>query len=296
MKGYFSRLIEQTGITSTFTYPVRPPTVSGDVPAPIHVDQRRSIEPQKGDAGERSLESRERSIPVPFIEEGDERNSAERTPDSEVPEAPNRRPSEREQSEPPKERAPIVRDPDRSPSRRNESESSDELIGLDRNLPSANEGALEGYVPIEPAAFRENEHSAEQALPPKPDEESRGQAKNIWQGTLQEVREWVTETPVANEMEVEGKGATRDTRSSDSPLVERERIAASYSGPNVLSPREEPETRDLHLEIGTISVTVEEPQGETKSRNSSKHVPAAEKKPARGSERSRLSRYYIRSG
>jgi len=111
---------------------------------------------------------------------------------------------------------------------------------------------------------------------------------------MREIREWVAGTPAVNDAEVEStvRSESELTR-LDPPPIERERLAASYPDRTTPSPHGGLESRDLHLAIGTISVTVEEPRREIEVGSSGDQ---AQKPASAGNdERSRLGRHYIRT-
>ena len=258
MNGYFSRLMEQSGISAepavnrTSAVPVKPPNRSEerDMMASTHAERDEPIEATQKDSG-------------PIVAEVVQ----ERVLHGEVSETPPRR------------RELDTRDSERR-------------------------GTLERGEAIEGATFRAEERSSPGVGPtgkaltvePGAEPQDRIGLERVWQNTLREVREWVAVSPVADDEETENRGVSRarDTTSmhADSHFVE-ERVAASYPRPIAPSPREEAEAQDLRLEIGIISVTVEEPQEEIPKKGS-RRTETAEKKSANNGERSRLSRHYLR--
>lgn len=162
--------------------------------------------------------------------------------------------------------------------------------------------AIEQDEVVEGATHRADERSASdirvpvEALALEPGEVPRDLTgrERVWHSTFEEVRGWVAESPVAHK-EAENRDVSRRKAATstavDSPFVE-ETAATTSPRPTVPTPREEPATQDLRLEIGTISVTVEEPHGEISRTSRRTEVP--EKKSARTGERSRLSRHYVR--
>lgn len=164
-------------------------------------------------------------------------------------------------------------------------------------------GALELYETVEGATHRADEFSPSgagasgEAPASLPDEDPWDPAgrERVWRSTFEEVRGWVAGSPEADDEGAENRDVSRaraaTSVNADLPFVE-ERAATARSEPDVSPPREEPETQDLRLEIGTISVTVEEAQREIP--RSSRRTEVQEKKPAGKGERSRLSRHYVR--
>jgi hypothetical protein len=157
---------------------------------------------------------------------------------------------------------------------------------------------LEQDESVEAATRRTDERflsdtgASEEAPASLPDKEprDRGDRERVWQSTFEEVRGWVAESPVADDGGTDDVSRARAATLVAATFVE-ERVAATRPGPVVTPPREEPQTQDLRLEIGTISVTVEEPRGVIPGTNRRAEVP--QRKPA-GGERSRLSRHYVR--
>jgi hypothetical protein len=283
MTGYFSRLMKQSGIAveppidSGSRVSVQHPKGSGEggAIALIHADREELVKHQGDD---RSKETREGSEPGSPTEPVLQREA------SELP----RRHSEgqyHQQSRLSERRELDARDSERTLPRRGE------------DIRELSEEAVKG------ATLRADERSSSSievsrdALALRPGGEPRDQAsrERAWQETLREVREWVTGSPVAGDEDAENRVVSRARGTTgittDSPFVE-ERGAASHPKPAAPSPREEPEAQDLRLEIGTISVTVEEPQKEIPE--SDRRTKTTEKKSAGNSERSRLSRHYVR--
>ncbi len=314
MNGYFSRLMKQSGIAVEpagepgSRFPVQPPDGPGerDATIPARLDREELVESQRGDPTEETQEGSEvdPGISGLVVEEG-AHNPAEQVLHSKVPEAPPRSSEEGQQhrqSRPSERRECDACDSERTPP---------SLAENTRELPErrdavegdAGREALEHDETIGGATHRADERSflgvktSEEALAFAPGEGSRDpiSQERVWQNTLKEVREWVTGSPVADDEEAENRDVsrTKDTINinADSLFVE-ERVAASYPKPTAPSPHEELATQDLRIEIGTISVTVEEPQKQIPK--SSRRTETAEKKSAGNSERSRLSRHYVR--
>jgi hypothetical protein len=339
MNGYFTRLMEQSGISVEPTVEPGPEVLERhqnepgerDTIASTDVEREEPIEfwrdelileRHQNEPGERDRMAStdvDREEPIEFwgdelieqTQRGSEADSDTSGLHGKVPEAPRRRIEEGQQSRLPESRELDPGDSERTPP------SREEAVG---ELPEE-DGVVESYAGAgRPGAFgreaREQDetiegttHRADQPLSPsaeaagetlafEPGREPQDQTsrERVWQNTFREVREWVAGSPVADDKETENQGVSRardtTTINTDSPSVE-ERVATSYPRATASSPREEPEARDLRLEIGTISVTVEAPQKEFPKKDSQR-TETAEKKPARDNERSRLSRHYVR--
>jgi hypothetical protein len=333
MTGYFSRLMEQTGISAGHGVRSAPKTLvepwatETNIVAPIDLEHTRLVEPQQNDAAAPNSPELASELSISSIE-----NPAELQPGNKVPKVTDYLPEPekpREQSEPLEEREFIVRDVDATSPRgtmaARESLEVQVMTETDasRDPPSVTvqQGAPGADETIESVVSREDERPASSDPTPKqnerpasghrtpkqaltrqptptrrPDQKSRDRMDQTeaWQGAVKEIQEWVAETPVVNDAEAQNRvrSETEVTR-PNFPLVERERFAASNPNRVAPSPHEEPETQDLHLAIGTISVTVEEPRREIEVRSSDDQV--QESPNVANDERSRLSRHYIRT-
>jgi hypothetical protein len=308
VNGYFSMLLKQS---------VSPagPTV-GSAPAlpaqpPARIDLEESVESRRDEqiGGTRNGPEAISEVSGPIVEEP-VRGPAEQIVHREVPEPPRRLPGDRQQQRSPEGRESDPRGSDRTPPRR-VGDIGELLARVDavegetgaRRPGLSERGALELYETVEGATHRADEFSpsdagaSAEAPASLPDEETWDPVgrERVWRSTFEEVRGWVAGSPVADDeaAEIRDVSRARATASVDAglPFVE-ERAATARPVPDVLPPREEPETQDLRLEIGTISVTVEEPQREIPRPNLRTEV--QEKKPAGEGERSRLGRHYIR--
>ena len=298
MSGYFSRLIEQSGI------PVGP--AAGPVSAlptrpPAPIDLEAPAEPQGEEPIFETRKDPETAFEVPGrIVEELVHDPVERVLYREAPESPLRRPQDRRRSETSKGGAPDPRVSERiSPRHTGDAGDLPEKVdaveahkGADHPVDSSRE-VLEQDETVEGATYQADERSASDIgasgeapafdLGEKPRE-------RVWRSTFEEVRGWVAESQVVDDGRAQ-QDVSWAVTSVAAPFVEG-RGATARPGSVVTSPREEPETRDLRLEIGTISVTVEEPRGEVPERNQRAEGP--ERKPAGSGERSRLSRHYVR--
>lgn len=305
MMGYFSRLMEQTGMTAGSAIDSVPKTLGqprtreAGVIAPIDLDHIEPVEPQENAAATPEDPDSASELSILSVEDPVEQNLGSEVP--QVTDHPPMRKKLHEQSEPPEEREFIVRDSDTTFPQRGtaarESLEVEVMADAGRDLPSVTvrQGAPGVDEIIESVASQEDERPAsgdrapKQALTGQPDRKPRNPTET-WQGAVKEIREWVAETPAVSDAEVEnGVRSQPGLTGPELPLVERERFAASY--PNRATPTPGPETRDLHLAIGTISVTVEEPRTEIKVRSSGDQ--AQQTTNATNGQRSRLGRHYI---
>lgn len=284
MSGYFSRLMKQAGIAvgppidPGSRVPVQRPKGLGEGGAttPTHVDREELVKPQGDDPTKETQEGSEADS-GPIVEEQNPTEPVLRREASEVP----RHHSEgqyHQQSRLSERRELDARDSERT------------LPWRGEEIGESSEEAVEG------ATLRADERSLPGAGSSGEEPQDRTSRERVWRDTLGEVRGWVAGSPMADDEEAENRdvsgarGATGMT--TDSPFVEG-RGAASHPKPTApSSPREEPEAQDLRLEIGTISVTVEAPQKEVPKSN--RRTKTAEKKSGGNSERSRLSRRYVR--
>ncbi|MGI8520795.1 MAG: hypothetical protein ACR2MC_09375 [Actinomycetota bacterium] len=129
----------------------------------------------------------------------------------------------------------------------------------------------------------------------RPDQEPGDLAKAL-QDTVNEIREWVAETPAANEAEEKTVAIEQGMTGIDLPVIEREQFAASYPewatpGSHETPNHETLKSRDLQLTIGTISVTIEEPRSEMGVRSNGDQTRKTDN--AGNEQRSRLARHYI---
>jgi hypothetical protein len=312
MKGYFSRLMVQTGITAGPAIDSSPKTLvqarsrEDDIVAPIDIERAETVESQGDDAA--TPESPEPvSAPsiIPSVED-----PAEQNPGGEVPRVirhPPGREGPRGRSEPPEEREAIVRNPNATPPRPSiaageslEAEVTIETdtgedppsVSVQQETPGADKD-IESPIPREDVRPAAGDRTRGQTLTRQPDRRPRDRTET-WEGAVREIREWVAGTPVVNDAEVENTVRSENqTTGPDLRPIERERFAASYPDRATPSLPEGLETRGLHLAIGTISVTVEEPRREIEVRSSDDR---AQKPPSAGNDAlSRLGRHYIRT-
>ncbi len=122
--------------------------------------------------------------------------------------------------------------------------------------------------------------------------------EQIWKATFKEVRGWVAETPDEDigELHKSDTFKTIDAKGAESgiPSLPDQRLLSMISEQGHVEQQEteKPEIHDFHLSIGTISLTLEEPQKEIQS-----YKPMQIRRDKRSIKEngfSRLSRHYIR--
>ena len=302
MSGYLSRLKEQSGIPvgpaagPDSSLPARPPAPI-DLEAPLAPQGEEPIfETRKGPETASEVSGRIVEEPTP---------PAERVPYRDTPEPPDHGSSGRRRSETSEGGAPDTRASERTSPRRAEeaaglparADAIEAHEGAERPVGSARE-VHELDETVEGATYRVDEPSpSDMGAPgeapvslPREEPKDRGGRELVWQSAFEEVRGWVAESPVVDEGRVQqdvGRAKAVTSVQTGAPFVE------TTVRPRAASRREEPETRGLRLEIGTISVTVEEPRGEVPGPARRAEVP--ERKPVGSGERSRLSRHYVRA-
>jgi hypothetical protein len=123
--------------------------------------------------------------------------------------------------------------------------------------------------------------------------------EQIWKNTFKEVREWVAETPDKDIEELSKSNTfnkTIDAKGAESgiPSLSDQRLLSTIPEPGYgeKQEKEKTEIHDFYLSIGTISLTIEEPNKEIQS-----YKPVQIRRDERSMKESgfsRLSRHYIR--
>lgn len=300
MKGYFTSLIRQTGITfgTGADYPVsgQVPWTTGskthEDPASIHVEERKLVEPQTDQAPQKLPDGTEEDSQgsIPDIREGNIEHFKGENFESDILKNLQSDTSHGEEpgrQKPRQEKPPGIRFETTKPYQQTIEPLKSSLNNRD-NLTSSEKSRSQNKIGSE-RSFKKNKGAAKSG-----DAIGRKQA---WSSTLKEVREWVAGTPVPGSKELlkskEGKGKNMDER-PPAFLGEKQGQgpAPPFPGPRESQQRAEPEVRDYHLSIGTISLTVEGPPEDTRR----KEPPETGRGgvPGREAEGSRLSRHYIR--
>jgi len=316
MKGYFTRLIRQTGIIfgtgADYAVSGQIQRTSGsktrEDPSPIHVEERKLVGPQPGQAPHKLPEEtgEDSQGSMPDIREGNIEHLNGESLEGEIPEKLQRDTSHGEEpgrQKPGQEKPPGIRLETTKPYQQTIEPLKSSLNNRD-NLASSEKSGSQNKIGSE-KSFEKNKGAAtaNQALDEDPVSKPAAKSgdaigkKQAWSSTLKEVREWVAGTPVPGSKELlkskEGKGENMDER-PPAFLGEKQGQdpVPSFPGPRELQQRAEPGVRDYHLSIGTISLTVEGPQEDTRR----KKPPKIERggTPGREADGSRLSRHYIR--
>lgn len=113
-----------------------------------------------------------------------------------------------------------------------------------------------------------------------------GTRSGDWKATLKEVREWITEASIVNDEGI---------KVSDAIEAKEEMYAPYYPKPVELHQGREPEIHDFHLSIGTISLTIEAPQDQEKIQSGKPEQKIGRNEiSTKENNSSRLNRHYIR--
>jgi hypothetical protein len=316
MKGYFSSLIEQTGITFRPGADYRPDVLkpisgkseeSNDV-TPIHAEERKVIDPQtENRTGVFQDEIREgNEYAAPVIEnsnvQGRKTEKSERKISEETESYVSERESQDHQKREPKEleeqeRTVLIKDFQAShESVQSQQEykkkrifEKDETVCRDTGNKDNDQLSDDSSVLV----AQEEKRDITLKEGSKPDD--LVSKKQILQTTLKEVREWVTEGPDGKIGEIQSHDVGKSEKADkEMPTFTTKKVTppAFYQRPSVSLQRNEPEINDFHLSIGTISLTIEDPQKDVQD----KKVPQikTERKSVKESNHSRLSRHYLR--
>lgn len=152
--------------------------------------------------------------------------------------------------------------------------------------PFVGDGQGEGYLQVKNISTEDSTISNDQLT-----------RERIWKTTFKEIREWVAETPDKDIAETHERDTlkTIDAKGimGESPSLTDQRLLSPIPEPGQREKQEEKtEIQDFHLSIGTISLTIEEPQKEIQS-----YKPVQmrrDERPNKENSFSRLSRHYIR--
>ena len=316
MKSYFTSLIRQTGITfgTGADYPVSgqvPRTTESKThedPVPIHVEERKLVEPQTDQAPQKLPDGTEEDSQgsIPDIREGNIEHFKGENFESDILKNLQSDTSHGEEpgrQKPRQEKPPGIRFETTKPYQQTIEPLKSSLNNRD-NPASSEKSGSQNKIGSE-KSFEKNKGAAtaNQALDEDPVSKPAAKSgdaigkKQAWSSTLKEVREWVAGTPVPGSKELlkskEGKGENMDERP---PAFLGEKQGQDpvppFPGLRESQQRAEPEVRDYHLSIGTISLTLEGPQEDTRC----KKTPETERgsAPRRKADGSRLSRHYIK--
>lgn len=310
IKGYFSRLIQQTGITFGPDGDFKPnpieasPVISkeSDRTTPIHMEESKLIEPQTdqkmhGDAKEDSVSD------IPVTEAGHIQHLTEEKVESGILEEPKSSTLELEkpnqQMLKPKEQKSTVLDRDihisaESVQVQNKTGEGKLLEGVETD---ENDTVTKEYIqnPDKSSESVNQGFTNDPAFKPEENSDDGYSREQIWHSSLKEVRGWVAEAPDVSIKEIPSKDISKTVsaeKGAPVSLSKTESPVSFYKRPTESQPIEEPKIHDFHLSVGTISLTIEEPQKEIK--RSEQPLMKKERTHKRDVDSTRLSRHYIR--
>lgn len=315
MKGYFSQLLEQTGVTFGSSESIRQDdqlTGKPENPDLLHVEETEVIESRQDQVGDNTSENLPPDIKETEIIELQQYQKRDNTSENLPPNIEETKIIEQQQYQkregPSENLVPYIekyeiaefrQDPIRDSSsliRKSEQEKTEqkepdkEIIKFsnvnnkkspDRVQDFQIEGILNKEETIDADGNEYYQKPIRHAQQPD-DELNKILIKNEY---LKQVRKWVSgSTPDTEEIE-----------SLDENVIQGKKEGSSQFIPVISESKqkETPDIQDFNLSIGTISLTIEEPQKEIQ--NKEPPQPAkVETRPSRESSSSRLSRHYIR--
>jgi hypothetical protein len=155
-----------------------------------------------------------------------------------------------------------------------------------KEMRTTDSGAKE-YVRKAEKPVDQVDHEAKKVTPSK-----FGTGSDNRESSLKEVREWVAETSIANGEEISNIEIIK-TENTERRVSEREIYAPQYAKPIGSHQDREPQIHDFHLSIGTISLTIEGSQQKIQSDKSEQKIRRNEIS-TKENNSSRLHRHYIR--
>jgi hypothetical protein len=302
--GYFSRLIQQTGIAFGGTRNSMPDALERqfirseerDAALSIHVEERQ-IAPQQDqeikniDITDHVREDPESSAQIPKSEKTQHPSEDIKHP---MEERFENKPSHLSQNQEPAERKHIVSSRDIQPPsetiRPQHEINRKELLESGGTIKINNVDKEQAQQPVKPLTSPHQDYRKDTAPGSKStDQIFQVKTKQVY---LKDVRDWVAGTSHFNNEKIKSGDIikTEDTEKV-APRNENRAPAASYPKPVEQRGKEGPEINDFHLSIGTISLTIEEPQKGTQSKEPPRMIKAESREQK---ETSRLSRHYIR--
>ncbi len=313
--GYFSRLIQQTGIAFGDTRNPMPDALKRqftrseerDTALSIHVEERQ-IAPQQ-DQGIKNIDITNHvredpggSAQIPKSENTQHPSENTQHPSEgikhPVEERFENKPSHLSQNQEPEERKHMVSGRDVQPLSETVRPQHDrkELPENEGTSKINNVDKEQARQSVKPSTSPDQEYRKDTA-PGLKSTDQIIQVKNR-QVYLKEVREWVAGTSHFDNEKIKS-GDTIETEDAEkvapqsemAPLSENRSTASSYPKPVEPRGKEGPEIHNFHLSIGTISLTIEEPQKGTQSKEPPRMIKAESREQT---ETSRLSRHYIR--
>ncbi len=304
MTGYFHRLSQQTGLQigsgGDLKSGGRKPSFSGSKQVgkttPLHVEETRLIKPQLVPRIERGtrVENIPESTPEGFegkiegeatIPTADETKTADRTG-----KAREHAPEKEESGIPPaseeggpKDTAAVDKSSEEATLAKRET--------VENGLPDQEEIPLHDDSSVPSVTIKQRILTGGKEREDRPDDEAGRQP------TLMEVREWVAETPDAEFEEIVPKKDEKETGhiaqiEPSEPVAHEDFSIASRPETVEYPPSVEPETRDFHVSIGAIQLTIEEPPEKIADKEPQRIMKERKDKPQ--AQSTRLARHYIR--
>ncbi|MCD4806468.1 MAG: hypothetical protein K8R13_02655, partial [Methanococcoides sp.] len=291
MKGYFSQLLEQTGVTFGSSESIRQDdqfTGNPENPARLHFEETEVIESRQDQVGDNTSENLPPDIEETEIIEqhhdqkrgGPSENLVSYIEKYEIVES---------RQDPIRDSSPIIRKSELE-NKEPRKEPDEELIKFSHVSNKKPPDKVQDFQ-IESVSSRENTMDAavnEYNQKPirhaqQPDDElNKILIKNEY---LKQVRKWVTgSTPDTEEIESLDENVIQGKKETESQFIHV--ISESKQ-------KEAPDIQDFNLSIGTISLTIEEPQKEIQKKEPPQPA-KVETRSSRESSSSRLSRHYIR--
>jgi len=291
MKGYFSQLLEQTGVTFGSSESIRQDdqfTGNPENPARLHFEETEVIESRQDQVGDNTSENLPPDIEETEIIEqhhdqkrgGPSENLVSYIEKYEIVES---------RQDPIRDSSPIIRKSELE-NKEPRKEPDEELIKFSHVSNKKPPDKVQDFQ-IESVSSRENTMDAavnEYNQKPirhaqQPDDElNKILIKNEY---LKQVRKWVSgSTPDTEEIESQEGGVIQGKKETESQFIHV--ISESKQ-------KEAPDIQDFNLSIGTISLTIEEPQKEIQKKEPPQPA-KVETRSSRESSSSRLSRHYIR--
>jgi hypothetical protein len=291
MKGYFSQLLEQTGVTFGSSESIRQDdqfTGNPENPARLHFEETEVIESRQDQVGDNTSENLPPDIEETEIIEqhhdqkrgGPSENLVSYIEKYEIVES---------RQDPIRDSSPIIRKSELE-NKEPRKEPDEELIKFSHVSNKKPPDKVQDFQ-IESVSSRENTMDAavnEYNQKPirhaqQPDDElNKILIKNEY---LKQVRKWVSgSTPDTEEIESQEGGVIQGKKETESQFIHV--ISESKQ-------KEAPDIQDFNLSIGTISLTIEEPQKEIQKKEPPQPA-KVETRSSSESSSSRLSRHYIR--
>ena len=291
MKGYFSQLLEQTGVTFGSSESIKQDdqfTGNPENPARLHFEETEVIESRQDQVGDNTSENLPPDIKETEIIEQQQDQKREDPSENLVSYIEKYEITESRQDQI-RDSSPLIRKSEQEKTEQ-QKEPDGEIIKFSHNHIKKPPDKVQDFQ-IESVSSRENTMDAavnEYNQKPirhaqQPDDEiNKIHIKNEY---LKQVRKWVSgSTPDTEEIESQEGRMIQGKKETESQFIH------VISEPKQ---KEAPDIQDFNLSIGTISLTIEEPQKEIEKKEPQQPA-KVETRPSRESSSSRLSRHYIR--